>query len=664
MFLGLTLLLLGCPEEDESLLRPDAYSNTVYLRLINFGNDGVSRHLKMYSDKGFEGETESVGVFNSSTAVNPPDDSCMYELYKGSDLEYSRETEGFFVRNSFVTLVALPVAADKGVSSRVDTLIEFTYADFGVESIDKSKVKVLNAVNDTLVTYTLYLGCPGSEALVKNLRYETLSPSKEIRADEGLTITLVKNIGITEGVINTYSFDTEGKGVYTFIVAYNDVGDETVYLLDEKKESSTALIELIPIKLEDKNSNLRLVNLSKDEINVYRNDEEIFSRVGSNYISGWRELSACQSGESSTYTNSLNDEDKLFTSLNVYQDYTLIYYDSLEKTKSMLIEPDFLYLNNSNGCSFKIINLNENYPGLSVSSAAHSYWLELDTVGISERNFKTGETYDRELKYGEESEYREIEAGVIPFTIFSSTSPTELEFTCLKEFEAGKSYIMIISEDETEMIKITFIESSIGDLAVDYSEEGVFMQVVNANSLADHIEIDLQSGVGNLLFDARVHYESSIATVIDVGSKELMVNGEVLNFEANVGNEVMLIITSDGNKLDMLDHSSALKGNDNGRYTRRFINASSSIEQLNIYDLANLTGDEKTTIVTGLGYGEATPLEEVNREVKLSFQYEDNISKEELGRNDDLFLTLGKNYTIIFTGDEVNGYTALIQQGF
>lgn len=664
MFLGLTLLLLGCPEEDESLLRPDAYSNTVFLRLINFANDSGSRHLKMYSDKGFEGETESVEVFNSSTAINPPDDSCMYELYKGNSLDYVRETEGFFVRNSFVTLVALPAAVEKGVVSKIDTLIDFTYADFGIESIDKSKVKVLNAINDTLKSYTIYLGCPGSEILIKKLQYKALSPSKEIRADEGLTITLVKNVGDDEEVLNTYSFDTEGKGVYTFIVAYNEIGEETVYLLDEKKESSTALMELVPIKIEDKNSNLRLVNLSKDVINVFRNDEEIFNSVSSNYISEWTELSACQSKASSTYTNSLNADDKLFTSLNVYQDYTLIYYDSLEITKSMLIKPDYLYLKNNNGCSFKIINLNENYPGLSVSSAAHSYWLETDTVGISERNFKTGDTYDRELKYGEESEYREIEAGVIPFTIFSSTSPTELEFTCLQEFESGKSYIMIITEDASEMIKITFIESSNGNSAVDYSDEGVFMQVVNAHSLAEHINIDLQSELGNLLFDAKIHYESSIATVIDAGSRELIINGETYNFDAVVGDEVMLIITSRDGKIEMLDHSSALKGNDNARYTRRFINASSGIEQLNIYDLANLTGEEKTTIVTGLGYGVATPLEEINREVKLSFQYEDNISKEELSRNDDLFLTLGKNYTIIFTGDEENGYTALIQQGF
>lgn len=641
-------LWLGCASENPNLVNPPSGLDSIYVRLINFTNDGQSRSLSLAGTV----VTRPVVPSASSETLTSPSDSAIITILVNGTEEYRPKTRLRFSRTSFQTIVALPSSVTAPVKRAVDTLIALYSSYHPENNNENATVRMMNCISDSVSRYSLRLGCANGTEIAFDNGYRSQSSQQELPPGQ-VGITLVRRGADSVQALDLFECTISPRGAYTFFVHAGTLsGKPTLYLLDERDNSPAALKELLPIP--ERTASIRTVNLSKSSVDVERLTGQSFQSITKNLSAGsvtdYTVITACESFSLDSFAVTPSGSAITAvaeTSLEALKRYTLLALDN-STPKPAIIVPQFTTAPVAAGKALvRVVNAMPRQTSITVSLGA--YTDPTQTTG-----FSSGTILATRLSDGTYSEQTAITAGELPITVFTSASPAGLLFSTVALLESQKKYLLVLWMDN-QVTRCALIEESQASGTAQLLEHGAFVEIVHANSAQEKIVCGLNRVVSN----ASLFYGNSLATVLPAGSHTLTSSGGVsLTISASSDSSVLALITGSSNS-DVLLFSTP-KGNvKSGQSVQRYINACREMPEVFV-TRDSLNG--LPIFSTSIPYrSKADTL--INYERRTTLVFSNPATKEELYRVENVSLPLGKNYSIIFVGSNKK-YNAIIQQEF
>jgi len=641
LLLLLVFFIISCNEENPLLVNPPSKKESVKVRFINFANDKKLRTLDL------EGATiNDIAYATSSNAINPPSDSSFLKIYKNNQLEFEQELLVKYLRNTNYSFFALnKILCENSNECKIDTIITLRTSAAIPDDPKACLVRFFNAYPDTNYRYLVKFGCPNGEELFAPLNYLQYSFNPIILNQGEFSISLLK-VDIQSPnkqiFVNLYNLKLIGKNQYTIIV--NKLNEqENLSLLNENDLSNNSLTNLEVIK--NRNTKLRTINLSKSNISLEKaNYGSIFDNLNSNFIDKFRDISICDNISKDTLLLKSNGAitNKQAISLNTNNNYTLIVFDSsiADAKKSIIIE-NGLNRNLTNKSSIRVVNATLSLPQLTTALGAR-FEPKSNEFPFS---YSSGIVLAEKQLFGDISNPIELNSGIIPINIFTSTEPAKLIFSTRAILEQNKNYILVILNDNDGKIKTFIVDDDDENNMINYLEEGIFIQVVNAYSKSDNVKVTFKSQSNNLelLRDAELNFSNSLATVIENKPLEIIVNNVSYQYNPETKKRGMIIVAGDDKGFKFLSNNFETNiSNDFFRF--RFVNATDmqfAKIKVNPNDEAFIESVEKDTF-------SSYRLED--RERKITYHIFNGDEEGYSLRISDVFFTLGKNYSIIMTG--------------
>jgi hypothetical protein len=648
------LLLYSCIEENPNLVNAPPQTSSVGLRFINLSSDQKPRVL----DLARQIQTQEIPYGEISESMQPPLDSTYLFVFLNNNEEFRKDRKLRYVRNTNYTVLALPSADDSELYRPMDSLIVL-FTSLGFQSNNpKSLLKVFNAYPDSTITFTAALGCPSGEKLSTGLRYRTQSLPKEVRS--GLVPVSITKDSAGEKISHLYNLFLSSGSQYCLLVMRDVNGDDVVKLLDESNQETYPMMPLDSVT--EKYAEVRPINFSKSDvrITIKHGDEEEYDEVvtenqSAQQIGQYEIVGACLTTsldelqvEISPFTKSTAD-----VSLEVMERYTHIILDTADNDNgraalSIILEPLFLDYPLSNNAAIRVVHGAERLEGLTLSIGAR----DNDTTSIG---FSAGDKIANELSYTD-VQTAIIPAGIAPLTLFTSDQPSKLLFSTLTEFEAGETYILVITNDADGKPQMSMIKDNDINMPIEYLESASFIQIVH---LVPGLE-KIKTLIDPVLSNADLYYTGSLATVVERKPQTIFFNDRSINFTPESDKRTIIVAAGTKDEIELFHFNTPPLSSGFNFYQRRFINASKEIPELSV----KINSEESDFYsLKDLPYGNISNHEQVNLEKKISMFFIDSRTDTTLLRVDDLALIFGKKYIIIFGGSlDEGGYTAVVQQ--
>lgn len=651
--LFIMLFLVSCIDENPYLVNPPPQTASVGIRFLNLSSDQKPRIL----DLAGELQTENIAYGEISESMTPPLDSTYLYVFLNGNEEFRKDRKQYYIRQTNYTVIALP-SADGGVNYKpIDSLVVFsTWLGFKYNN-PKALLKVFNAYPDSIIKYTAALGCPNGTKLVTDLGYRSQSLSKEVRS--GLLSVSLTRDSAGEKVSHLYNLPLDAGSQYCLLIARGLNGDESILLLDESNKETNPLNVMDSVS--EKYSEIRPINFSESPISLRiahgTDTETIYDNLPKLEVGDYKTIGACLTTDKDELVVSIGPTDMSSTSvsLEVMERYTAIILDTADTENgraafSLILEPLFLDNPLGNNCAIRIVHGAEQLGGLTLSLGAR----DNDTVDIG---YSAGDKLASELIY-REVQTSIIPSGIAPLTLFTSIQPATLLFSTLTQFEAGETYIIVITNDPQGNPRISIIEDNEVDKPIEYLQKSSFVQMVHLVPGLDKINLVLEPN----LTDATVYYTGSLATVVNPQASTIILNGQTLDFTPDTERKTLIVAAGTNENMEILYFNTYPLATGEKDYHRRFVNASIEIPKLSVKVNSE---DAESYALIDLPYGDISLPYPENVERKISLFFIDSNADTTLLRADDLKLIFGKKYIIIFGGSlEDGGYTAVIHQEF
>jgi len=237
--------------------------------------------------------------------------------------------------------------------------------------------------------------------------------------------------------------------------------------------------------------------------------------------------------------------------------------------------------------------------------------------------------------------------GKAPITLYSSTSPQRLLGAFVGEFEANRSYLVIISNNSSGSIKISVLDENGDESNVSYLEEGAYVQIGHLVPELDELIFSIE----NILPNAKLFFQNSLATVIPLGINKITAGNNELPINTSNKTRDILVFAGDKNNTDILHIQSQPLAYNPGAFQRRFINAAKDISLLQIYDNDPIKFPTLPPIVTDLSYGTVSEPSAVFLDRRFSYFFYNQTKEDLLKQINDISMSFGKNYTVVFGGN-------------
>ncbi len=652
---ALLLLLLfpfSCAKENPNLVNPPTVFETVVVRFLNLAGDEQPRSLVLDKTLRFN----NVAYDAITQAEMPPFDSVYVDVYKGDSLEYSKEAKQKFARNTRYVFIALPSPAGASDYRNVDTMLALQTTIVKPNDTNECYVKMLNANPDTSVSYSLRLGCPSDSMIFNSMRYCQSSGVYAIYKGKRV-FSVVKNIANTSNpdsmytyseLVGIYELNLINLGQYAFIIDK----DEKVYFLDELSPSANPLVELMPIDGNQREAYIRVANLSSGEISINKvPGSTIVSNLNPNFINDNYTVSACDNVSKDKLRLEYNGAvtDSAYTSFDIHYTYTAMAFDSKHAQSNILIVvPPVrdLRKNRAGKAVVQVVNANYDSSGITVSIGARS--------ASNIYGYESGQVMAAGLSAKKVSAPAIIDAGTVPIVVFTSTEPAKYLFSANVVLEKDRNYIIAV-DCSGEDGRIAAIEEQDNNMAVEYAASAAYLQIINAVTGLENVSV----ACGNILASANLEYGNSLATFVPEGTNTVSVNGHSHSFNADKTKRILLIASNSGTVIDIYDIQSPPMGATATDYRRRFINASADVATLQVKP-----DSTSTPLAENIQYKGVSDVERQTREQKFALYFYDQGSGKKLAVFSDLLMTLRKNYSVIFYGEQKKGYNILILQEY
>lgn len=640
-FLLFSLIAFACTKEDANLVNPPPPYQSIRVRLLNAVNsDGViswGYNSKEFSDK--------VAYLDISKPIMPPPlDSFFVELYQNGSLKYKTQRKQRFIRETRYLFIAGESFKSNGI---VDTLLILSTTYGLPKKLGKTYLKFVNLVKDSSSRFSLVEGCPNGRAIVGRVPYFSF-PILQTLQFGTYVVSLIREYDLERSFVNIYQVTFEEDKEYTVFVANKKDGSIGLFLYDDYDTTGNAIRELDPI--QERASFVRILNLANENA-AFRKFPNIIidNDINPFYVSKYYSIPACESNNPDSLICETNSGSfGISYSFEIFKKYSLLVLTHKNEDSLFIIPPAKKTLSYSNKSLIRIFNAVDTDFAFTLSLGAR--------FAENSRGFISGTVLATNLGFGKISDPVAIDPGGMPLTLFSSTEPAILLKTFFADVEPNNSYLLVIYYNLQNEISISLIPDEQDDFEISEISNGYFFQVINSNPDLSTLEIE----VPHLFKQAKLLYKESLASVIPFETNEIKINKQSFPVNIDAKKLGLYVVSGDDNTIDFFDLSGPSMGKDFNTYRRRFFNSSKDIPHISInYDSA-----KGKNIVSELEYGQQSKVEKINFERKFSLVVLNSQNNQVLGQFNDILLTLGKNYTLIFSGKKEKGFSFIVLQEY
>lgn len=654
IFLGLisiAFLFNSCIEEDPDLVTPPSIADYVEIRFINLsGLDESEKSVPRSLDFEKSGSIGPIEFGQTSALQRPPLDSAVLGITSDGQDEYRMDKRFKFARDLKYTFISLPTARGSDTTDHVDTLISITTTTIIPENSLNAYLKFVNGNPDSTISYSVTLGCQNGQSIFTSVKYRSAAANQAVRSGV-IGVTLIRNSPEGSDVIGLFELELVKRGQYSLLVYEDYDGTERLMLLDQMDGELSALKPVIEI--EQKQTNLRTINLSGETIDVGLVDgidyfEPSADNLQNEFISENTTVTACRSNSLDTIQVMSSDGSKAARhtkSLEVMENYSLIVFKANSDTtfNTVLIEPLRLDISRAGKAVVRIVHGALYQEGMTIALGAR-----LDT---SSGEFKSGEVLTSQLAYGETSEPVLLDPGNKPVLAFTSTEPAKFRQGVNFDFQPGKNYVLIITSDGANKENITIIEDEQVTESIQYLDAGGLVQIINCAPEYNNLEIHAEPHLGK----ADLFYATSLVTIMPEGNHTLTAGEANYTFDVDPEKRTLVVLASSDGVIDPF-HFTAYPMNPTPKsYKTRYINAKPGV------DLAIKEAETDSTYIDrNIQYKGVSPVTHtVVFEKRVSLEFIDESTMEAMLTLGDIQFSFNKAYSVIF-----DGQSAIIQQEY
>ncbi len=630
----LAVLFVSCAEEDPNLVNPPSPSETVRIRFFNYAADFETRRLGMDQAQ----SPETAWKMLSEAIIPPAKDSILLSTILNGEIEYTDSTKLKIWRDARYIVFALP---KPNSNKPVDTLVVSITPFAPLRDTNNCYISLINIHNEDEVKYSVVVGCPNGNAAFPAVGYLDKSVEREVPSGN-YPVSIIKiDASGNRQSLGLFDLNLDRRGDYLFVI----MGDtpEDIKLINRRNDGPGAItqIELIDASV----AKMRTINFSSAVISAKKTPDDLFlTSLASYSISDYRDVSACTSDFLDSIVITANGQyaSSANIALVVNSKYSLFVFDEdgNAAAKSFVL-PNLEKLEYpENHAAVRVINMAKDLEAFSMSLGARD-----DMASI--RGYRAGEQLSTNLEYGKVSGQTFVLAGRAPISIFSATSPQRLLNSFIGNFEAGKDYVIVVTSDN-DKTKISIIEEEQINEQIVNLPEGEYAQfaMFTANRDSTNISVD------NVLTNAKLYYSTSFATVLPIGTVNVRTDGKTLTFNTEPDYRDLIIVAGNEAEPEFVHIHTRKMAYNSGLFNRRFINAAKDVPQVTIYDNDVTQDTNIRPVVVDLPYGETSDPQSVFLERKFSYFFFDKSGGELLLQVNDISMSFGKNYSIIFGGDK------------
>ncbi|MBM2816807.1 MAG: hypothetical protein HW421_3569 [Ignavibacteria bacterium] len=576
-----------------------------------------------------------------SHAIHPPADSAFITVQAFDGKNDTFNFKKRFIKGITYNYIVLPAPKNSARKRPADTLLEITSSPAITQSVPISYLRAVNAVNDSMITYTISNGCPSGAGLASYLTYRSVSSIREFIAGD-MAVSLIKHTSQGDSVLGLFKLNLVAYRQYLLIIRADDAGNEKLILLDQQEQSPIALSQL---QTETgRKTNIRAMNFSSMDISVIRAPGDIITtNLNSNKSDAFVQIDVC-----GQYPDTISVQFKTIItakqtiSLNVAQHYSIMVFDSADKKSGTIIAVNPVKLTQQLAGRASVRVVNGYYPFSKIN-----LYLGARNTEDSSRNFKFMDTICTKLDYGTVSAPVLLEPGKLPLALFTFFEPGTLLFCGIpdQKLESNKNYLLIISTDDKSNPRITLLEDSESDLpnnTLNFIPEGVFIQTMNLIGIKDATKLNFS--LDDIVLGKELMFSESYATVISEGRHSLGIGSKKFDFDAVIGNRVLALGIGAKDNIDTLIVNTApMEANSiNSKIRIRFINACKDIQSLFVQNTF--------FTIPELGFRSISSSPTDLKDQKYSFIFKDAAKPDTLAQLNEFNLSSGTNHSVIFTG--------------
>ena len=647
--IGIAVALSACANENPNLVNPPSNVDYIKVRFINLAGDFQLRGIKLDGNV----IAQSVAFNTSSGAVNPPADSGYLSVYKDGRKEFTPARMTHFQRDITYSYFALPSFIGNPNNRSVDTLITMTTSLGMPANTQDCYIKLFNAFPDSLSSFAMTIGCPSATQIFSNVFYRQITQPMLINTGN-VPISISRRTPHGETILGTYSINLISKGQYAVIVTQDENNNPKIMLLDEFKSESDALSPANPVI--ERYSRIRLINISQSKVSAIKDPGDVIANdLQPLSIGDYAQVGACKSAalDSVYFFQNGSYSTSLKYSFDVLKDYSIILLDSASKlANNAIVIPPPTSVNFSGKSLITVINATTSLNSFDLSIASRG---DASPIG-----FSSGSYLAKSLTFSQVSQPMVIDAGILPFSIFTAGTPYSLIYNGFANVQADKSYLLIVFNDSQNNLKTTLIDNTQENAPVQFLDNCSFLQVLQAISGTESIKLSIPGQIPS----GTLYYSSSLASVLPIAPTQInaSVNSANLNISINPDPAKHYTIIFSGSKEspDYILIEDDIRTPEVTNYKYRFVNASNDLSSVGV---ALDTSFQPSLAV--LNYKTVSPFAtDVQQKLKTFYFYNAETSK--LLTKISLNFTLSKSYTIIFAGSSKNkdGYSSMIIQDY
>lgn len=636
------ILFWGCTEEDPNLVNPPLPSETIRIRFFN----AVDNSSKISLDIDGKVRSSEISFLKISEPIAPPsNDSVSLSLFVNNSKIYQSNVKLRLIRDTRYTVIAGETDKSNGLP---DTILVL-YSTIGLPKHQyQSYFKFVNLVKDSNAQFSLVEGCPNGRVVVQSQRYLTF-PSFQTMVAGTHVFSIIEERKNGHNLVGLYSIDFEEDKEYTLILAKDRIGAIRLYKIWDYDDSHSSLVEVEP--LPERTTNIRIANFSNVSVSISKvPNYPITSNLEPTSLSNYYSVPACESNLlDSLVAVSPSGVDYLSYSFEVNKRYSILLFGKDKIEASLVVPPISLREKIGTKSLIRVVNATNDSVPITLSIGARNSTGKLGYV--------SGETLASKLFPWKISNPVMIDPGFLPLTLFISTEPSYLIKPAFTYISPGTLYLAVLFNDDKGQVQISIIEEDEEGKKLNLIEQGSFVQILNVQPYKSQIEIKIP----NLIEKAFLYYKQSISTVLPPSLNSFTIDGyDNFDFTNDVEKRGLFIITGDSEKTDIFFDISLSMGNDRYTYRRRFFNACREVPSITIKSYSA----NGFPIISNLSYGNFSQVEYVNSERRLSLFLIDDSNGQLLAQFNDVFLTLGKNFTLVVSGSHSEGFSLTVVQEY
>ncbi|MBU3742631.1 MAG: DUF4397 domain-containing protein [Candidatus Kapabacteria bacterium] len=639
----LAALLASCASEDPNILDPSPQTMKINLRFVNLVADGQSR--RMVLERGVE--TPSVPPGQFAATVQAPLDSSYISVVAGDATEFKSFRRVTFIRNATANVVATG-------SGPADTAVLQTVI-LPLTGATAASIRVSNMTGDTTVTYDVRKGCPSGPSITPtSLRHRATSLYADVVPGQNV-FSILERRGDAERTLGIIECNLAPYRPHVLLIyQQGGIADPQLLLLDESDTTTGAARPVVPVA--ERVAEVRVVNLTSATASVKldASGQDVASNVAARSLSAFAEVPTCLSLAADRFTATMDDGRTATDStiFSVRRRTSIVLADAGSDLRSIVVPPVEGVIPDGKA-RIRVVNADDSMHRVNISVGGRSS--SSTANGIS-----AGVTLARDLAFGSVSASLDIDAGPLPLTITTATTPTAMLHVTQSIVEAGREYVLIIGR-QNGLLQTWLVRDDAQSNALAPTKDAAFLRFVNAIPGAETPRVDIVPPLDN----GAVYYRNSVATSVPIGGTEIRVDGVEESVPTADGERTLVILTDRGGQRDVLSFMTPPLSVLPKQSERRILNATKDIAFVTVaYDSIPKKTPLAPKLASRVPYGEMSAVDRTTVDRRGTFYFYDDETLTELYKLPMSFTPLGNSATLIVVGSKEAGYDVIVLQEF